>query len=76
LRCGSLDVFEALAEELRIAAVQADVVLRGTSRFQSDCAANDKGYGLGFCFANAWPNRSFALGASLRGYFFESLSLM
>lgn len=33
LRRSPLDMFEALTEEIRVAAVQADVVLRGRSRF-------------------------------------------
>jgi hypothetical protein len=34
--CRPLDVFEALAQELRVAAVQADVILRGASGFEAD----------------------------------------
>lgn len=53
LSCGSLDVFEALAEELDIAAVQTDVILRCASRFEADCAANDKRDGFSLGLADA-----------------------
>ena len=49
---GLLDIFEALAEELRIAAIQADVVLRGRARFKANCAAHDKRDGLSLGLAN------------------------
>jgi len=49
LRRSPLHVFEALAEELRISAVQTDIVLRGRPRFEADNAAYDKcdGFSLG-----------------------------
>ena len=56
LGSGRLDVFEAFAEEFRIAAIQTDVVLRGTACFEADCAANDKRDRLGFGFADS-PQR-------------------
>jgi hypothetical protein len=37
-----LDVFEAFAEKLRVAAVQTDVVLRSASRFEADGSASKR----------------------------------
>jgi hypothetical protein len=53
LNCSSLNVFEALAEELRVTTIQADVVLRGAPSFETDCTAHDKRDGLSLSFADA-----------------------
>jgi hypothetical protein len=50
---GSLHVVEAFTEELRVAAVQADVVLRSASCIETGCAANYKCDSLGFRLADA-----------------------
>jgi hypothetical protein len=60
-RCGPLDVFEVLAEELRVAAIQTDVVPCGSACSHADCAAHDKGDGLGLSFAEALRHAAAAL---------------
>ena len=51
LGCSSLDVFETFVEELRIAAVQTDIILRRSSSFEVDSAADDECDGLGLSLA-------------------------
>src|SRR6185437_14270316 len=48
-----LDILKTGRQELLIAAVETDVVLRGASRFEPNCAANDECDGLSLSLADA-----------------------
>jgi hypothetical protein len=50
---GLLDAVEAFGEELRVALVKLDVILRGGASCKADSAAHDKRHGLGFGLADA-----------------------
>ena len=52
LGCSSLDVFEALAEKLRIAPIETDIVLRSGASFEFDCPAYNECNRLSFGFAD------------------------
>ncbi len=54
LTCSLLDVFEALCEELRVAAVEPDIVLGRGSGLETDCTANHKCDGLRLGFPNSF----------------------
>ncbi|MGA8555979.1 MAG: hypothetical protein WB630_16315 [Candidatus Acidiferrales bacterium] len=49
-----LHVLQALRQQFGVAAIEADVILSGGAGIESDCAADDKGDGLGFSFADAF----------------------
>jgi hypothetical protein len=50
--CGETNVVETFEQQLRISAMQLDVILRGRSGFEADGLANHKGNRLSFRFAD------------------------